>query len=160
MTLEYQLGDVINVKGKGPISRIISAFTHSPYTHTACYVGEGNIVESTWGGVKVSSIDKYKNHDIFRNYYANERQCIDATTWMLNQVGAGYDYRGLVGIALSLIKGRRRNKLDNKNKYWCSELVADGYILADIKNDFNPNTWLTTPADFAKSKCFRRIKDD
>ncbi len=154
-----KIGDIINTKGKGVIGRIISAFIKSPYTHTLCYIGEGQCVESYWGGVQLKHFRDVtkREFDIFRHKTATETQLLSATRWMLTQIGHGYDYKGLIGIGLAIIGKKKINKLDEKDRYWCSELVADGYNKVGIKCDFNPNTWLTSPADFVRNKYFRRI---
>ena len=156
MSLEMKVGDAILFKGKGILGKIISFATRSEYTHCGCYIGNGEIVESDWGGVQVNNIEGRNDFDVYTHNKANYRQRRDAVRWMLDQKGKGYDYRGLVGIGLSLLRGCKRNKLDQKDKYWCSELLADGYIKAHIEAGFNHNTWITAPKDFANPEYFTK----
>ena len=158
MNLEMKVGDVINVKGKSPISLLIRLFTQSKYSHTACYVGDSQCIESSWGGVQLRNIDDYKNYDIFRHKSATKEQLEISTQWMISQIGSKYDYLGLLGIAKSIILKDKDNELDDKNRYWCSELVADGYHKSFITTDMCLFTCMTSPEDFAKSKWFYKVE--
>ncbi len=56
--------DVILVKGNMRISRIIQTLTHSPYSHSAFYRGNGELIEADPDGILISMIDKYIHLDI------------------------------------------------------------------------------------------------
>jgi len=152
-------GDIINVKrGDDFIGKVISWFTNSPYIHSICYIGEGMAVESNWGGVKIlTNFGTWEGCDIFRHKTATKQELDKAVEFMVSKEGAKYDYLGLLGIGINLLLGRNKNGLDNKNKYWCSELIADGYHYANIKTGFNKNTLLTAPADFDKNDNFYKL---
>jgi len=155
-----KVGDAILFKGKGILGKLISFATRSEYTHCGCYIGEGNIVESDWGGVQVENIEGRNDFDVFSPIKASYRQRRDAVKWMLDQKGKGYDYQGLIGIGLSLLRGCKRNKFDHKDKYWCSELVADGYIKVGIKCGIHHHTWTTAPKEFSNPKYFQKAYID
>ncbi len=146
------VGDVLLVKGHNVLSKIISFATKSPYTHAACYMGRDLVVESTFGGVQVNSIYDYskKEYDVFRHPTAKPEELNDAVTWMCQQVGKGYDYLGLGGIGISIIKKIDHNNFDKPNRYWCSELVADGYLKYKILLNVNQKTWKVSPGDLSQ----------
>ena len=56
--------DVILIKGNMRLSRIIQTLTHSPYSHSVFYQGNGEIIEADPKGILVSRIDKYIHLDI------------------------------------------------------------------------------------------------
>lgn len=56
--------DVILVRGNMRISRVIQTLTHSPYSHSAFYRGEGEIIEADPKGILINQIDKYLHLDI------------------------------------------------------------------------------------------------
>ena len=66
-------GDIIMVKGRSPISWLVKKFSKSPYSHCAMYVcdndGEGQLIESKYGGVKLVGLSKYNNvqYDVYRH---------------------------------------------------------------------------------------------
>lgn len=154
--MRLTIGDVILYKDNtGWIGKIISIFTRSKYVHSACYIGDDLIIESQWEGVKIKPI--YGNYDVFRHKEASKTQLRRAVTFMQNQLNAKYDFIGVFGVAINILLGRKKNCFDDKNKYWCSELVADGYINAKISNDFNTNTILVDPSDFADKTFFKQI---
>ena len=138
--------------------------TRSPYSHAACYIGDGYIVKSDWGGVHiVDLLNKYKNTetDVYRHILQGyeENYMKKVVNWMCHKSGLGYDYGGLVGIALSLINRPKCgcNPYDDKDKYWCSELVADGYNFNRYPTDFDVDTWKVSPADFSNSRFFSYV---
>jgi len=154
-----KIGDILNVQGKGWIGEVIRWFTKSKYSHTACYIGDGKIVESDFGGVMISSVKKYDGKfDVFRHRFATETQLADAVLWMKGQVGKGYDYLGLIGVGLAIIGRKGRNCFDDKNRYWCSELVADGYINSGIVLCVDPDTYKVSPQDLADCGFLTKIE--
>lgn len=155
--LEMIIGDIILVKSKNPFSRLIQIVTKSPYNHSLCYIGNEQCIESSWSGVRLTNINGVKNYDIYRHKTATKTELNMATDWMISQIGSKYDYLGLLGIGLAMIGKNKVNKLDDKNRYWCSELIADGYINAGINNNFNPQTWLTAPSIFTDKKYYNKI---
>lgn len=153
MDLEMKVGDVINFKGKGPLSFTISKFTNSPYVHSALYIGKGKIIESHWNGVQYRDLREYKERDfdVFRHPTANKLKRANAIIWAQQQVGKKYDYFGLIGIGFSILTKKRDNPFDDKDRYWCSELIADAYLKSKIHLNVNPKTYLVSPGDLAKN---------
>lgn len=156
------IGDILLIKGHKKISKLISKYTDSSYSHVCCYVGNKKIIEASIGGVQVNHINKYVNYTIIRYNNPNRStyKLNKAVKWMKSQQGKGYDYLGLVGILFSTILKKDRNILDGKNRYWCSELIADGYIQANMDLDVCKSTYKVSPADLYNNKNFKLIAED
>ena len=158
--MKLKEGDIILFKGTSYISKAIEFATRSPYSHSACYVGNGFIIEADWGGVIYSRLDgKYHKteYDVYRHKTASRLELAIAIEYMMLQEGKGYDYLGVYGILKSMVFLRSDNPFDNKNKVWCQELVMDGYIAAQLPVDCHPNTSRCAPRDTAADKNFERV---
>jgi len=157
---KYEKGDIILVKGNSIISKMISSFTKSEITHVACATGlDDMIIESDIGGVQYQLLnDKYQNIDyLVYRYNGNNKIPDKAVDFMESKLNKGYDYLGLFGIAAYLLHIKKKNNWDNKNKYWCSELVADGYLFAGADLPVNKDTWKVSPGDFLKFEDFKKV---
>ena len=155
--MKLKIGDVLNYKDNtGWLGKVIKFITRSKYAHSACYIGNNFMIESNWGGVRIIPIQGKvgRDYDVFRHSEASAYKLRNAIIFMEDQIGAQYDYLGVLGVGINTLLYRKRNYLDDKDKYWCSELVADGYINAKIDTDFNFNTILVSPGDIARSKYF------
>jgi len=160
MDIKLKIGDVILVPGHNWVSRTIKKLTHSKYSHAACYIGNNQIIESAAGGVQISPLSKYPKWIALRHKYATRKQLKNAVAWMKLQEGSGYDYFGLLGIGLGMLLHSKGNVWDSKKRYWCSELVADGYLMANINIDVNMKTWKVSPQQFyAMKNLFEEVKN-
>ena len=110
--------------------------------------------------MKSGVLYKYKDYefDTYRHKTATEDQITKALDWMGYQVGKHYDYLGILGIVLSMVHGTKTNELDQKNSYWCSELIADGFINAGIMLCVEPQTWKVSPQDLAECGSVEKIQ--
>ena len=115
---------VIFVKHKSINALAIRFFTWSRYHHCGALFN-GLVYEATaFGGVVATPLnefyDRYKNAD----FVVNDIECDDAKAlqFLKNQLGKKYDWLSVFGIFF-------RAKVDDKNKWFCSELVgAASYI--------------------------------
>lgn len=143
------VGDVMLMRGKGILSWLIRYFSKGNYSHCACYIGHGLCVESSFWGVQVNQTTKHEEYDVYYRPDATPEQLQDAVGWMLNRVGAGYDFMGFFGIFRSIVLRKKSNPWDDKSRYWCSELLADGYINAGINIEVEHDTWKVSPQGLA-----------
>lgn len=152
-------GDIINIRKNSLTSFLIRLFSKSYYSHSACYVGGDLIIEADEKGVHLSYIDKYDCDEIaiFRNKWATKKQLDNAASWMCQQIGSKYDFLGVFGLVLNIFGVSKGNSLDNKKRYWCSELVADGYINAEILTCEDEKTYNILPDDFTDPEYFEEI---
>ena len=164
-TESLQPGDVMLVEGGkyNPLARIIQYATKSRYSHAAMYIGKDEygldfVLEASWGGVQVSSIDKYvhRNWVALRHKDMTPEKADEMLDWLLFKIDKGYDYFGLVGIGVALL-GKKKNPWDDKSRYWCSELVADAYKVGGLELLVEDDTWKVSPGDLHRQEVFREI---
>ena len=148
-----KLGDIILFRKKGFISKIIAFLTKGPFTHAAIIIpyndGDNYVIESDWGGVQINSLKKKyfrREYVILRHKDINSYFASRIVGFSTNLLGKKYDYAGIIGIARNILFGKY-NTLDDKNRYWCSELVADAYRSAGLKLDVKEGTHLVSPND-------------
>ena len=148
-----KLGDILLVKGKwyNPISKLIELLTKGKYSHSAVFLEENLIIESGWHGVVVSSSKKYLGRsDILRlRFKSFQRE--EFSLFLIKQLGKKYDFLGLIGILRSILFNIDTNPFNNKNRFWCSELIADGLIVAEYPVDFGKKTHLVSPNDLYRA---------
>lgn len=119
-------------KGKSYISRAIRFFNFSEYSHVAWIDDDSSVIEA-WhrGGVThVQSIsDNHTPGTPVRIYSViGETPEIrhDVNIFLRAQVGLGYDYLAILGFIV------RSNRLHRRNRWFCSELVAEAYRVAGL----------------------------
>jgi len=142
---------------------MIKKFTRSKWNHSALYAGVDPdgiavLIESTWGGVQMNPITNYDHDEILalRHKDMNDGFWDRMQGWLMYQFEKGYDYLGIVGIALNIL-GLGKNPFDNKKRYWCSEFVSDAYLNAGLLLDVEVNTWKVSPADLLKQQNLREV---
>lgn len=159
-------GDILMIKAGGSrwnklIGKVISLFTKSDYVHCAMYIGNKEIIEAGWKGVKILPCNTYGGENIvLRHVHANvyNKRLNEAVSWAKKQVGKKYDYLGLLGIAMAIINKGRTNPFDNKNRYWCSELVSDAYLNARLHISADSKTFKVSPGDLSRMPQFYEVK--
>ena len=117
-----QLRDNITVvfaSNNQPASIIIKLFTLSHWSHVAILDDEGYIYDSTLlSGVRRIHFDEWKTHYTnldFTIFPVKNRQKV--FEWLSTQVGKRYDALGIFSFIL-------RKNYEDKNKWFCSEIVA------------------------------------
>ncbi len=153
-------GDVIVIEGKTPlVSGGIKLITNSQWSHSSMCIGDNYTIESDWGGVQINHIRKFNryNYCVYRHKQATVSDIEEAIEWSKKQIGKRYDFWGMFGIVFSKLRPIKDNKLDDKNLYWCSELIADAYRIAGLEVCDGKETWEISPADFARSEDFSKI---
>jgi hypothetical protein len=120
------MGDLVFTRDNTPISWIIRKVTGAPYSHVAVYFGKGLVLESSWKGVSLTKLSKYKEHEVVSICGTNvsRSKFIDKC---LEHAGESYDYPLLLaglfhctfGLGSKWIK-----KMDNEDQWRCDELVS------------------------------------
>ena len=110
---------VVFASNNQPASLIIKLFTLSHWSHVAILDDEGYIYDSTLiSGVRRIHFDEWKEHYReldFTIFPVKDRSKV--FEWLSTQVGKGYDALGIFSFIL-------RKNYEDKDKYFCSELVA------------------------------------
>lgn len=158
MKTKLKKGDLLLTKGDSRLGFLIKWFTKSKYSHVAIHIENGTCIESHWGGVQLKHISQLDPHDVYRHSKHTKAQMNMAIEWMISQLDKGYDFFGVIGIGLALLGIRRGNPFDDKNRYWCSELIADGFHKADIPIDIPLGTLFVSPQDLATEDHISKVK--
>lgn len=107
---------------KSMISRFISFIDKGHWSHTAIYIGDGEICEAISCGVVKRKIDVYKNKHIhigiYRSLDLSDEQKKDIIDWFLSSIGVKYDYMGVILLGLKKIFGIHSNK-PSPNDFIC-----------------------------------------
>ena len=160
-SLKTQLrpGDVFVVHGRHLISRMIRIVTDSHWNHATMYSGKGKYIQADNHGVETKSIEDYggKDIEIYRHKSITNQQGKKIVHAAMQKIGKKYDFYHLVQLFWYFLFGIRGNarRIGSKNKYICSELVADAYVQAGLKVYKNYNPTQISPADFPESDQFR-----
>ena len=173
---------LVHSKGLSPTSIAIRELTESYWNHASKFYWEGDngvVVEALFGGVVITSIEKYLNEkkfdikvvrlrpEAFKNEQEYEDGLQTARMRIYNQVGKKYDFGAITWLAMKYLwktswkkakKYIRFNPFESREKFFCSELVcqADYEISSLYPFLYRGNTKskcdTTTPRDIAKSK--------
>lgn len=138
---------ILQYQGISPVSKTIKRFTNGKYSHTAPMFDDGSLVEADWREGVVTSRNFRQRHtpgtvvDVFEVTIDYDEEVV--TRWLFEQVGKGYDWGGIYGIAI------RRNK-QNEDKLFCSEKTHAGFkkggaVLVNLPS------WQVTPRDIGAS---------
>ncbi|MBI3996424.1 MAG: hypothetical protein HY352_02070 [Candidatus Omnitrophica bacterium] len=165
-------GDII-LTGKQPVShsyqiQLANILTRKPkhrfWTHAAIYQGDGLLWEAQAkpNGVRQWRLDDYiqKGYYLraFRHKYLKDEAVLDRlVAWCASQVGDGYDMRGVIFYALSIVTPVGLNFIfDNsaisklcqvQDNFFCSELVVEAFN--EVGHPISPfDAWRVKPTDF------------
>ena len=156
---QLQPGDVFVVHGRHLISRIIRIVTDSPWNHATMYLGKGKYIEANNKGVEIKSVEEYKDKtfEIYRHAKISKKQQQTIIEHAHSEVGKGYDVLQLLQLFLYFLFGVRGNarEIGTRNKYICSELVAESYARAGLSVYKNYHATQMSPGDFPQSEYFR-----
>lgn len=156
---QLQPGDIFVVHGRYLLSRIIRIVLDSHWNHATLYLGNGEFIEANNKGVEIKSIDSYASKDIelYRHVSATKKQREKITAYARTKVGKHYDYFQIIQLFFYFIFGIRGNarSIGSKNRYICSELVAESYAATGLKCYKNYSPTQISPADFTQSDQFK-----
>ena len=154
---DLRIGDLILVRGTDLISEAIKAVEHSPYSHTAGYVGNGQLIEAE--GFKktgYASVTKYQcMADVFRCIYVSDFLRKNILKQAEYQVGGRYDYALLFVELIRYCTGLVLPYREPPNARICSVLWAG--IYQDVGISLCPTQKYPSPADIAQSKLLIKI---
>lgn len=155
--------DILMVKNRGWISRLIRIITRGHYDHCAVFVNEYEIVEAIPAGVKLNNIQKYKDvelkgnskYDIYRfpGLLLEKKEKI--VEFLRKEIGTKYDEKQFIILWLRYIFHISRKKpIERKqDKKWiCSELLGEAFFSAGIRISDRVSPDTLVPADIARNK--------
>jgi len=128
-------------------SKIIGKWTKSNFSHVEIIIGDVWISSVEGKGVHVKKLeplnDKYVYHKL-KDAVLTESSYLDIKEWIYQQENSDYD---ITGILLSQIFPLR---FDNRDKWFCSELVTKILQLLGYKEVFDLLPHLVDPGFLAK----------
>lgn len=156
---------IIACKNKGFIPWLIRLNTKSPYDHIGLMASENRMIDANTGGVALRPLPDV--YDVFEVEMAAEAWK-GACSWLCCQMGKPYDYFALPGLALYTVLGwrKKKNRLEDRDKYFCSELVyrfceeGGGQLMDDMdSSNFHPGRIVGSKATYVRSVKPKRTFD-
>lgn len=154
-------GYLLVVHNKSLKCKIVQKITKSYFDHIGIFEDAETIIEANLTGVKRTSFkeiqDKAKKNKLEYRIYRIKDITEEQTEIVLNfieqQVGKKYDLIQLlsIGIMYLLHIARRRPAFDIKQRWICSELIAEGVYEAGLKFSDRFTTDSITPSEIAES---------
>jgi len=134
------IGDIVFFKNKSFISKAIKWFTTSNWSHVGCMIDyNNNMIEATWPRVKISNISSYKGceYAVLRlKQNLTDEQKIKILDFLKDKIDKRYDWRGIISFVI-------KSNYQNKNWFFCSELVIEAYRAAGIELLRKETQWVT-----------------
>jgi len=165
-------GDILLSTGTSGVSQVIKVFTNSKFSHTALYIGAGNVIEAIDKGVVINSLTKAMSNDILVSVYRkNDLTSMEGLYVAENAkryVGKPYDVAGAMGAGVTSSAGviaslfvspaaglyglyaDAQNRKNPTSAFFCSELVVWAFKRSGVALDSNVSS--ATPEDIANFK--------
>ena len=160
--MNIEVGDIVLVKPKSLLSKLICKLTNSEYSH-ACLIYSTSptplILDIDYNMSKIRRLDYYNNrgYDIFRlEDGLSDVEKITLQIKVLEYIDKEYDYIQFFSYLRKLLF--HREIFNNPKKFICSELVYK--IFYDLGYDLNPSAKIlgdVTPYDISKSSLLNKI---
>ena len=144
---------ILLFKGRGIVSTLIRWQSRGKYSHAALLMPDGRIVESWQGdGVRVKTLTDWEDIDAFTIPDMPGAAWDDAIQFALDQVGKGYDYKGVARFV------SRRRHYDDIEKWFCSELVFAALESVGFAPFHRIEPWAISPGMLCVSPMLAEIK--
>ena len=158
-------GDVILVEGNKLISRVVMAVTHSTWSHSALYIGEGKMIDPLPAtGTAISSVDVLQNLNIrvCRPVGPTDHQLKKVCDFTVSHVGRKYDHLNISNLLFSFFRKQRDHTeflgdISSSSEV-CSGLIAEAYDQIGFSVIEGMNFSQIVPGDFDLSSNFEIIK--
>ena len=176
---DLQPADILLSTGEAVVSVFIRGATVSRFSHSALYIGQGQIVEAIGSGVTLQSLREAMSDDtlvsVYRRLHMAPEQAQQVVRYVRQHVGKLYDWGGAMGGAvtsgsgfvLSLflspivtgagIAADLYNRANPDAAFYCSELVALAFESARLSLGNNAHSSL--PADISRSHVLNYVGD-
>jgi uncharacterized protein YycO len=156
LVAKLSTGDIILVRGHGPIERAIEFATTSPYSHAAMMTHRGDLVESKeFHGVRTVPANSY-NGDWYTVACDAETKRV-AEEFALAHLGQPYGWQDALDDGLrDLLHIRAGDTWRHWRHFDCSALIVAAYFHAGVVLSWRP---VPAPADLAWSPLLRKLEE-
>ncbi|MFE1631035.1 hypothetical protein ACFLFF_30335 [Brevibacillus reuszeri] len=155
--MELRRFDLLFVRGRSPLAKLIQWATDSPYSHVAIVLDTYHIAETDWRFPLQWNHNNYPfpHYDIYRYKHAFEQWQVEAMTeFIQDHIGTPYDFWQSVTNGLYLLTGIPiRDAPDRMN---CSETVDRMFYAAGIQLTAR-DLGKVTPADLVQSRHLKKV---
>jgi len=158
-------------RAKERLYRTFSPKLQGSYTHTALYVGDGDVIEARGDGVKRRSLKaalKKIDGAVVVRPKASSKVRRGAVEFAKKQVGKPYESETFLGVqGAALILPRKMDKLLERggtirdaDRFTCANLASASYVSQGFTPREDKGSWsLTTSGDFLNPKTVRKVKN-
>ena len=170
-----QIGDILLSTGNSAVSTGIRTATGSPVSHSALYIGDGQVVEAIGSGVTLQTLEQALADDsvsvAFRYPGLSENEALMIRDFAGQNLGANYNYYGIVKQARFTVNSRICNLIPNERlkeqcrrgmatihmgtpsnrTFFCSQLIVEAYARAGVPLTSDQANWVT-PGDLAQMR--------
>lgn len=154
-------GDVLFFRGASPISKLISWFTKSPYTHVALALGDGRIIESDrFVNTRIRHLTDEDVFDIHRLHDATPESLNLACMVAQSFEGARYDYLQIAGIAVRLLFRWDKTLFNRANYFICSELIDVSFMASYIERLHQSYIGSLDPGQLLQAYDLRKVESE
>lgn len=167
---ELKPADVLLTTSAGAVSSVIRFGTNSKYSHTALYVGNGQIIEAIEDGVRQrpleAAVQSYLVVEVYRPFGLSPERARAVIQYAQMQAGKPYDFKAVAtaghnsakgkvlcmafGAACEIMNGINRSNSDVA--FYCSELVAHAFVIGGGYSLRGGSVHGSTPQNIAESK--------
>lgn len=133
---------------KGIFARLTRWATWGEYSHVDFILPDGKLLGALPEGVEVHSPRKYTKVIVYEVDAPKE-----VLEMALTQVGKKYDWKGILGFGI-------KKRVESKNKWFCSELVAWAFEQAGSPLLLTDKHWRISPRDLLLSPRLVKVEDD
>jgi len=172
---DLSVSDILLSTGSAGVSAAIRAGSGSRFSHTALYVGNGEIIEAIGQGVVRQPLARAMSDDtlvsVYRRIRMSTAQANMVVRYAAMQIGKPYDSAGAAGagatsfgrggfitlfvssiipiVGYGLIAADINNRLNPEASFFCSELVALAFDHANVS--LGSGAASTTPGDISSA---------
>lgn len=148
---------IIATANKTPVSWLIRTITNFSYSHLGIKLSNTTMIDADWGGVKVRNIPKKYDEFVVKNI--DTENFSKGVKWLFAQRGKSYDFIGVFITAIYNALGwkRKKNNLQDSDKYTCSEYIFRFFEEMDIILLCGVDSANFHPGHIEKSKA-RKVK--
>lgn len=154
--MNLRAADLILVRGDSFIDRGIELVSHSPYSHTAGIVRDGELIEAQFGRTTgYEPLDAYNGeYDVYTCDTLTDDQRTAIVRWVCREIGTPYDL-AVIGYEFIHYLLHFDIPYHEQGKFDCSTLWSNAYKSVGV--DLCPNVEYASPGDIANSPLLRKV---